>query len=97
MRGCLPFHNFLAGPDLWGTADYKSFISQQAKMGFNFFGLHVYGEYGEYGESGDGEEEMEGPEPHLWMGHRDDVNPDGTIKEELLLMLPTGQVHSDQS
>ena len=82
MRGCLPFHNFLAGPDLWGTADYKSFISQQAKMGFNFFGLHVYGEYGEYGESGDGEEEMEGPEPHLWMGHRDDVNPDGTIKEE---------------
>lgn len=81
MRGCLPFHNFLAGPDLWGTADYKSFISQQAKMGFNFFGLHVYGEYGEYGESGDGEEEMEGPEPHLWMGHRDDVNPDGTIKE----------------
>ena len=82
MRGSLPFHNFLAGPDLWGTADYKSFISQQVKMGFNFFGLHVYGEYGEYGESGDGEEEMEGPEPHLWMGHRDDVNPDGTIKEE---------------
>jgi len=33
MRGCLPFHNFLAGPDFWSTADYKSFISQQAKMG----------------------------------------------------------------
>ena len=79
MRGCLPFHNFLAGPDFWSTADYKSFISQQAKMGFNFFGLHVYGEYG---ENGDAWGEMEGPEPHLWMGHKDDVNPDGTIKEE---------------
>jgi len=79
MRGCLPFHNFLAGPDFLGTADYKSFISQQAKMGFNFFGLHVYGEYGEYGDAWG---EMEGPEPHLWMGHKDDVNPDGTIKEE---------------
>ncbi|NOR35083.1 MAG: hypothetical protein GQ579_10425, partial [Bacteroidales bacterium] len=79
LRGCLPFHNFLAGPDLWNIADYKSFISQQAKMGFNFFGLHVYGEYG---ENGDGWGEMEGPEPHLWMGHKDDVNPDGSIKQE---------------
>ena len=79
MRGCLPFHNFLAGPDFWSTADYKSFISQQAKMGFNFFGLHVYGEYGEYGDAWG---EMEGPEPQLWMGHKADVNPDGTIKEE---------------
>ena len=40
LRGCLPFHNFTAGPDLWNLADYKSFITQQAKMGFNFFGMH---------------------------------------------------------
>ncbi len=88
LRGCLPFHNFLAGPDLWETNDYKSFISQQAKMGFNFFGLHVYGEYDQYGPLGvDGDGEFinyskEGPEPHLWVGHRDDVNSDGTVKPE---------------
>lgn len=82
MRGCLPFHNFLAGPDLWETQDYKSFISQQAKMGFNFFGLHVYGEYSEYGPGSDPEaSEMEGPEPQLWIGHKEDVNPDGSIKD----------------
>ena len=74
LRGCLPFHNFTAGPDLWNTADYKSFISQQAKMGFNFFGLHHYFR----GAPGS----KEGPEPHLWIGHRDDVNQDGTIKPE---------------
>ena len=74
LRGCLPFHNFTAGPDLWNTADYKSFIGQQAKMGFNFFGLHHYFR----GAPGS----QEGPEPHLWIGHKDDVNTDGTIKPE---------------
>ena len=74
LRGCLPFHNFTAGPDLWNTADYKSFIGQQAKMGFNFFGLH------HYFRGGPGSQE--GPEPHLWIGHKEDVNPDGTIKPE---------------
>ena len=42
--GNLPFHNFLAGPDFWSTADYKSFLTQQAKMGLNFFGMHHYPE-----------------------------------------------------
>ena len=32
LRGNLPFHNFLAGPDLWSVTDYKSFITQQSKM-----------------------------------------------------------------
>lgn len=75
MRGNLPFYNFTAGPDTWNTADYKSFITQQAKMGFNFFGLHYYGK-------GSAPGELEGPEPHLWMGHKNDVKPDGTIKPQ---------------
>ena len=75
LRGSLPFHNFTAGPDLWNTGDYKSFITQQAKMGFNFFGLHYYNTSGNPGS-------QEGPEPHLWIGHKKDVNADGTIKPE---------------
>lgn len=75
MRGILPFHNFLAGPDLWSTADYKSVLSQLAKMGLNFFGLHHYPERGEPAS-------LEGPEPHIWIGHKNDVNADGTIKED---------------
>jgi len=74
LRGNLPFHNFLAGPDFWSTADYKSFLTQQAKMGLNFFGLHHYPQRGEPSS-------MEGPEPHVWIGHKNDVNADGTIKE----------------
>ena len=74
LRGNLPFHNFLAGPDFWSTADYKSFLTQQAKMGLNFFGLHHYPERGEPSS-------IEGPEPHVWIGHEKDVNADGTIKE----------------
>jgi len=75
MRGILPFHNFLAGPDFWSTEDYKSVITQQAKMGLNFFGLHLYTEKGD-------PKSLDGPEPHLWIGHKDDVNPNGTIKDE---------------
>ena len=41
----------------------------------NFFGLHHYPERGE-------PESLEGPEPHVWIGHKSDVNVDGTIKEE---------------
>jgi hypothetical protein len=74
LRGCLPFHNFLAGPDLWSRQDYRSFISQQAKMGMNFFGLHHYPERGE-------PRSLEGPEPHVWIGHKNDLNADGTVKE----------------
>jgi len=74
LRGNLPFHNFLAGPDFWSTADYKSFLTQQAKMGMNFFGLHHYPERGDPFS-------LEGPEPHVWIGHKKDVNADGTIKE----------------
>lgn len=74
MRGILPFHNFLAGPDFWSTADYKSVLTQLAKMGMNFFGLHHYPERGD-------PTSLEGPEPHVWIGQKNDVNADGTIKE----------------
>ncbi len=74
LRGNLPFHNFLAGPDFWSTADYKSFLTQQAKMGLNFFGMHHYPERGEPSST-------EGPEPHVWIGYKNDVNDDGTINE----------------
>jgi hypothetical protein len=74
LRGNLPFHNFLAGPDFWSAADYRSFLTQQAKMGMNFFGLHHYPERGE-------PTSLEGPEPHVWIGHKNDINADGTIKE----------------
>ena len=77
LRGNLPFHNFLAGPDFWSVSDYKSFITQQFKMGMNFFGLHHYPDNGD-------PESLEGPEPHVWIGHKiqSDVNVDGTIKKE---------------
>ncbi len=75
LRGSLPFHDFPAGPDLWSTEDYKSFITQQAKMGFNFFGLHYYNQNGFKGS-------QEGPEPSIWIGHKNDLNDDGTVKEE---------------
>ncbi len=75
LRGCLPFYNFTAGPDLWSVPDYQSFIVQQAKMGFNFFGLHYYNQNGDPSS-------QEGPEPHLWIGHKEDVNADGSIKPE---------------
>jgi hypothetical protein len=75
LRGCLPFHDFPTGPDLWNAEDYKSFITQQAKMGFNFFGLHYYNQNGFEGS-------QEGPEPSIWIGHKDDLNEDGTVKKE---------------
>ena len=75
LRGCLPFHDFPTGPDLWNTEDYKSFITQQAKMGFNFFGLHYYNQNGFPGS-------QEGPEPSIWIGHKEDLNEDGTVKKE---------------
>jgi hypothetical protein len=75
LRGCLPFHDFPTGPDLWNTEDYKSFITQQAKMGFNFFGLHYYNQNGFPGS-------QEGPEPSIWIGHTNDLNEDGTVREE---------------
>jgi hypothetical protein len=67
-RGLQPFHDFPEGPDWWNSDDYKSMFSQMAKMKMNFFGLHTY------------PQGFAGPEPTVWIGLKDDLNPDGTVK-----------------
>jgi hypothetical protein len=68
LRGIQPFHDFPEGPDWWSTDDYKAVIGQIAKLRMNFIGLHTYPE-------GD-----HGPEPTVWIGLPDDVEPDGKVK-----------------
>ncbi len=67
-RGLQPFHDFPEGPDWWNSDDYKSIFSQMVKMKMNFFGLHTY------------PQGFSGPEPTVWIGLKDDINPDGTVK-----------------
>lgn len=67
-RGIQPFHDFPEGPDWWNTDDYKAIIAQLPKLRMNFIGLHTYPEGGV------------GPEPTVWIGLKDDVNPDGTVQ-----------------
>ena len=67
-RGIQPFHDFPEGPDWWNSEDYKAVLSQLPKLKMNFFGLHTYPEGGV------------GPEPLTWIGLKEDVNPDGTVK-----------------
>jgi hypothetical protein len=55
IRGINPFHDFPEGPDWWNQDDYKSYVSQLAKMRMNFIGLHCY-------------PEGAGPEPLVWIG-----------------------------
>jgi len=72
-NGFLPFHDFYHGPDIWSTADYKSFISQIAKLGMNFIGLHTYPTWSTTEEkTGD---VRQGPEPTVWMGKPGDFDP----------------------
>ncbi|AQT67390.1 Alpha-glucuronidase [Anaerohalosphaera lusitana] len=68
LRGILPFHDFPEGPDWWNADDYKFYISQMVKMKMNFIGLHCYPNV------------PWGPEPTVWMGLPEDVNPDGTVR-----------------
>jgi hypothetical protein len=67
-RGLQPFHDFPEGPDWWNSDDYKSMFSQMVKMKMNFFGLHTY------------PQGYAGPEPTVWIGLKDDINSDGTVK-----------------
>jgi hypothetical protein len=74
-RGILPFHNFPEGPDWWNLGEYKSYISQLPKMGMNLIVFHLYPL-----QPGEGQPEPEnGPEPQVWLGIQQDVNPDGTV------------------
>jgi len=77
-RGILPFHDFPEGPDLWNTDDYMTVISQLAKLGMNFIGLHTYPRWS---STMDKEANVpQGPEPTTWLGLPQDVNADGTVK-----------------
>jgi hypothetical protein len=67
-RGLQPFHDFPEGPDWWNSDDYKSIFTQMVKMKMNFFGLHTY------------PQGFAGPEPTVWIGLKEDINPDGTVK-----------------
>lgn len=76
LRGILPFHNFPEGPDWWNRGEYKAYVSQLPKMGMNFIGFHTYPI-----QPGEGQPVPEnGPEPTVWLGVQEDVNPDGTVK-----------------
>lgn len=68
IRGIQPFHDFPEGPDWWTEDDYKSIFSQLLKLKMNFFGLHTYPEGGV------------GPEPLVWIGLKENVREDGTVK-----------------
>ena len=65
LRGIQPFHDFPEGPDWWGAAEYRAVIGQLPKMGMNFIGLHTY------------------PlsEPTVWVGGKNQINPDGTVRK----------------
>jgi hypothetical protein len=77
-RGILPFHDFPEGPDLWNTDDYMVVISQLAKLGMNFIGLHTYPRWSTTMDK-DGNV-PQGPEPTVWIGLHKDINSDGTVK-----------------
>lgn len=68
IRGIQPFHDFPEGPDWWNIDDYKTIIGQLPKLKMNFIGLHTY------------PEGHVGPEPTVWIGTKDNVNEDGTVK-----------------
>ncbi|UCF38939.1 MAG: hypothetical protein JSU96_08925 [Acidobacteriota bacterium] len=68
LRGIQPFHDFPEGPDWWDADGYKAVLAQLPKLRMNFFGLHTYPEGGV------------GPEPAVWIGTDDDVEPDGSVR-----------------
>jgi hypothetical protein len=70
LRGLQPFHDFSVGPDWWNAADYRSVVSQMAKLRLNFIGLHTY-------PSWNG---AAGPEANVWIGLPEDVDRRGNVK-----------------
>jgi hypothetical protein len=74
IRGAQPFQNFPPGAVMWGKDDWKMYVSQLTKMGMNFIGLHTYMHDPEDDHVGD-----YGPNLNIWIGHEDDLNPDGTV------------------
>ncbi|MCD6332521.1 MAG: hypothetical protein J7L89_04540, partial [Bacteroidales bacterium] len=68
IRGIQPFHDFPEGPDWWTLEDYKAYLNQMVKMRMNFIGFHTYPQGGV------------GPEPLVWIGPKNAVNDNGTVK-----------------
>jgi hypothetical protein len=68
LRGIQPFHDFPEGPDWWSMDDYKGVLTQVSKLKMNFIGFHTY------------PEGTVGPEPLVWIGLKEDLNSDGTVK-----------------
>ena len=78
LRGIQPFHDFPDGPDWWNQDDYLACVEQLAKMKMNFIGLHCYPHRLDP-IPGLGPLPV-GPEPLVWLGLPQDINPDGTVK-----------------
>ncbi|MFN8207539.1 MAG: hypothetical protein U0T82_09050 [Bacteroidales bacterium] len=72
MRGIQPFHDFPEGPDWWSLDEYKSVVTQLARMRMNFIGFHTYpeSEFGGWSRA----------EPMVWIGLKENINEDGTVK-----------------
>jgi hypothetical protein len=73
-RGVQPFQNFPAGVVMFGKDDWEAVVQQLPKMGMNFIGLHTYMYDPEDDHVGD-----YGPNLNIWLGHENDLNPDGTV------------------
>lgn len=71
-RGLQPFHDFASGPDWWSEDDYKSIVSQLAKMKMNFLGLHTY----PYGSTPIATGHNE---PTVWVGLKSQVLANGSV------------------
>lgn len=69
VRGLQPFHDFPDGVDWWTRDDFKAILTQMNKMGMNFMGFHTYCKTEDYCE------------PTVWVGLKEDVNEDGTVKK----------------
>lgn len=67
LRGIQPFHDFPEGPDWWERENYLAIVGQLPKLRMNFIGLHTYPEH------------RPNAEPTVWIGHRNDVRPDGAV------------------
>lgn len=74
LRGILPFHDFPEGPDWWDEEEYKTVLSQLAKMRMNFIGFHTYPESFPQGPHYNFK-----AEPMIWIGLPDDVGEDGNV------------------
>ncbi|MCU0780508.1 MAG: malectin, partial [Akkermansiaceae bacterium] len=69
-RGIQPFHDFPEGPDWWSADEWRLYLGQAVKLRMNFVGLHTY----------PFSNKDLGPEPLVWVGVPEDVNPDGTVR-----------------